>query len=321
MSELGSESTKRNSWTIPEPLAVREARMADGTSILVRRHGNPDGTRIVLSHANGLGADTYYPFWSLLLNRFDLINFDFRNHGWNDVGPVDSHSIPNFVSDLTQVVRDVGRFFGPKPVFGVFHSMSAQTAMIEACSDVSSFEGLILFDPFVCPKGCDPGQQERLMKTMRTMVDAARRRRASFESQESFAVRLEKAPAFQKLLPGVTDLIARTTSRLADDSSNYTLRCPPEYEARIAEQGYRYATSVDVDSLSCPVKVIGSDPIEPHSYMPTVAMNEVLAIDYDFIPETTHFLQLEEPEACISAMLSFQGRDGSTPLTTGMPPT
>lgn len=310
MSEAEDEATKNDRWTVPEPLTIREAHMEDGASILLRRHGNPDGIRIVLSHANGFAADTYYPFWSLLMNRFDIVVFDFRNHGWNDIGPLDSHSIPTFVRDITQVAREIESYFGPKPVIGVFHSMSAQVAMIEASTRESSFEGLVLFDPFVCPQGCDPIQKERLMKTMQSMVNAARRRRASFESREFLADRLRKAPAFDRLRPGVVELIAQTTTRLADDNASYILRCLPEYEARIAEQGYHFASSVNVDALSCPVKVIGSDPVMPHSYMPTVAMNEILALDYDFLPDTTHFLQLEEPEACLLAMLSLKGRDG-----------
>ena len=316
MNETGNHATRDVRWTVPEPLSIREARMEDGTGILLRRHGNPDGIRIVLSHANGFAADTYYPFWSLLMDRFDIVVFDFRNHGWNTIGPLDSHSIPVFVRDITMVALEIERFFGTKPVFGVFHSMSAQVAMIEACRGNSSFDGLVLFDPFVCPRGCDPVQKERLLKTMTSMVEVARKRRATFESKVSYAERLDKAPAFQQLLPGVVDLIAQTTTRLADDGSNYVLRCPPEYEARIAEQGCRYATSVDADALTCPVKVIGSDPVMPHSYMPTVSMKEILALNYDFIPDTTHFLQLEEPEACVSAILSIKGKDGAMPLST-----
>ncbi|MCY4629986.1 MAG: hypothetical protein OXE75_03735, partial [bacterium] len=53
-------------WAIPEPLETIDARMADGTVITLRRHGNPDGRRLVLSHGNGLAIDLYYPFWSLL---------------------------------------------------------------------------------------------------------------------------------------------------------------------------------------------------------------------------------------------------------------
>ncbi|MCY3883764.1 MAG: alpha/beta hydrolase [Gammaproteobacteria bacterium] len=301
-------------WKVPEPLAICEAVMDDGTAILLRRYGNPDGMRIVLSHANGLAVDCYYPFWSLLTERFDLVVFDFRNHGWNAVGRLESHTIQTFVSDISQVADHIKHFFGPKQIFGVFHSMSAQTAMLEACSGTSSFDGLVLFDPFICPRGCDPDHKNRLMKTMRSLVEAARRRRSTFESLESFAERMLKAPAFDLLRPGVVNLIAQTTTRPAGDGSTFVLRCPPEYEARIGEQGCRFASSVDVEALSCPVKVIGSDPVMLHSYMPTVDLGEILALDYDFVPDTTHFLQLEQPEACISAMLKLKGNDGKLAL-------
>ena len=292
-------------WEVPAPLAIAEVEMDDGTKIVLRRHGNSHGTRLVLSHANSFGTDAYYPFWSLLIDRFDVVLFDFRNHGWNRVGSQTRHSIPTFLRDLTRVSQGIVREFGSKKTIGVFHSLSAQTAMIEACSAESSFDALVLFDPFICPAGCHPEHRDRLLGTMRTMVEAARRRRASFESLESFSDRLKNAPAFARLLPGVPELLARVTLRPATDSADYVLRCPPKYEAFIAEQGYRYASSVDIEDLSCPVKVIGSDPSSKHSYLPTVAMDEILKLNYDFIPETTHFLQLEEPEMCVSAMMEF----------------
>ena len=41
---------------------------------------------MLLTHGNGLAADLYYPFWSLLAERFDLLLYDLRSHGWNSVG-------------------------------------------------------------------------------------------------------------------------------------------------------------------------------------------------------------------------------------------
>ena len=60
--------------------------MADGALIMLRRHGNAAGPRLVLSHGNGLAADLYYPFWSLFTDRYDIILYDFRSHGWSPVG-------------------------------------------------------------------------------------------------------------------------------------------------------------------------------------------------------------------------------------------
>ena len=152
---------------------------------------------------------------------------------------------------------------------------------------------------------------------MQRMAEAARRRRTSFESEAAFAERLRGTPAFQGLRPGVAELLARTTLRREDGGSEFALRCPREYEARVYEQGYRYAATVDVDAISCPVKVIGSDPVAPHSFLPTVAMDEIVALHYDFVPETTHFLQLEAPEHCVAALLAFIGEDGGLVLGAG----
>lgn len=278
--------------------------MDDGTSIALRRHGNPDGTRLVLSHANGFAADTYYPFWSLLEERFDVVIYDFRNHGWNKVGSPDAHTIPNFVQDNRHIAQAIDTHFGSKPRIGVFHSLSGQTAAIEASIAGGSYAALVLFDPFICPRGCDPEHQNRLERTMVGMAEAARRRRVSFESEAAFAERLDRSPVFERLRPGVSDLIAQTTLREAADGS-YQLRCPREFEAQISEQGFSHAASVDIGALSCPVKVIGSDPLAPHSFLPTVAMSEILTLNYDFLPETTHFLQFEEPEECVATMLRF----------------
>lgn len=292
-------------WRVPEPLEVVEATMADGSVIFIRRHGDPDGVRLVLSHANGFASDAYYPFWSLLEDRFDLILYDFRNHGWNTRSSLEAHSIPTFVSDNERIAETIKTHFGEKPCIGVFHSLSGQTAAFEATQVRDAYAALVLFDPFFCPPGCDPRHKARLERTMVGMAEASRKRRTDFESTIAYAERMRGSPAFERLRPGVVDLIAEATLRQVDDGLAFKLRCPREYEAKIYEQGRHYANSVEIDALTCPVKVIGSDPAEPHSFLPTVAMDEILQLNYDFIPETTHFLQLEEPNECVSTMLAF----------------
>ena len=50
--------------------------------------------------------------------------------------------------------------------------------------------------------------------------------------------------------------------------------------------------------MACPVKVIGSDPTVVNSFLPSMEMPDLMLLDYDFVPETTHLMQLEEPETC-----------------------
>ena len=62
---------------------------------------------------------------------------------------------------------------------------------------------------------------------------------------------------------------------------------------------------VDFQSLLCPTKVIGADPTLPFSYLPSLDLSDVFTVDYDFLPDATHFLLLEQPQECVKTMLEF----------------
>ena len=49
---------------------------------------------------------------------------------------------------------------------------------------------------------------------------------------------------------------------------------------------------MDVKNLPFHTKVIGADPTEPFSSLPSVDLNDMVALDYDFVPGTQHPLQL-----------------------------
>ena len=314
-----AEAARRARWEVPTPLSTAEVALDDGASVILRRHGNPDGMRLVISHANGLCSDAYFPFWSLLTDRFDVILYDFRNHGWNPVGDPEAHGIETFIGDMEQVAQAIDRHFGERPKIGVFHSMSAQVAVLQAArkslqpgsarghpsQESGGFSALVLFDPFICPPGCAPQHLRALETTMGRLAEGARRRKETFASEEAFAERIRGAPAFERLVPGAADLIARTTLRRIPGDTEFGLCCPRGYEAKIYAQGLRWATAVDIEKLPCPTKAIGSDPTVPHSFMPTVDLSELLVLDYDFVPETTHLLQLEAPGVCVHFMLEF----------------
>ena len=120
-------------WPIPEPHDAATVDLADGGRILLRRHGNPDGPRLVLSHGSSFSADAYFPFWSLLLPRFDLIVYDLRNHGRNPLGDLAGHHMPMMVWDNLRVVRAIDRHFGEKPKIG---RSSARLACQACCGDL-----------------------------------------------------------------------------------------------------------------------------------------------------------------------------------------
>lgn len=278
--------------------------MEDGTLVPLRRHGNPDGPRLVLCHGNGLASDLYYPFWSLLVDKFDLIIFDIRNHGWNACSDLKYHKVPVFIRDQDRVLSAIDRHYGQKPKVGVFHSISALISLLSP-SKGEHFSALILFDPPICRPGRSYADFENAAQEMAAMTKI---RANHFESREQFADLLQYSPNFQNVLPGVHTLMSETTLRKSNREQNgYEPCCPPEYEAQVVEYAGNYAVLVDVSEIRCPIKVIGADPTLPYSYLPTLDLTNVITANYDFLPDSTHMLQLEQPQKCVEAMVEFLG--------------
>ena len=288
-------------WELPEPLSTHDVRVDDDTVVTLRRHGNPEGPRLVLSHGNGLAIDLYYPFWSLLTDDFDLIVYDLRNHGWNAAGPLQNHNLPTFVHDHDRVMQAIDSHYGDKPKVGVFHSVSALTTLLSP-NKGSDFAARVLFDPPLCKPGRDRQDFEAAASRLASIT---RRRMARFRQREDFAFLLSFLPTFQLVVPGVHELFALTTLREHESEDLYELCCPPEYEAQVVDYAGAFAVLVDFDAQVCPTKVIGADPTLPFSYLPTLDLSDVFIIGYDFLPDATHFLQLEQPQQCASLMREF----------------
>lgn len=271
------------------------------TVTTVRQHGNPDGPRLVLSHGNGLAIDLYYPFWSLLTDEFDIIVYDLRNHGWNDLTALERHNLPTMVNDHDAIVRAIDENFGEKPKAGVYHSVSSLVTLLSPTMG-TGYSALVLFDPPLRKPNITDEQFDAV--SMRTAA-TARRRTANFRLLEKYAEFLPYVPAFQHFVAGTHELMAETTLRKRAEGEGYELRCPPEYEAQIIDYARVFCLAVDFEDLQCPIKVIGADPTLPFSYLPTLDLSDVAIVNYDFLPDATHFLQLEKPAECVAILKEF----------------
>src|SRR4029079_7964993 len=141
-------------FEIPSPRETFEVPLEDGARIRMRRHGNPDGVRLLVTHGNGFAADAYYPYWQHLLPKFDVLVFDFRNHGQNVPVVPANHHYAQLSRDLERVVQEVKAKLGPRKTAGIFHSMSARTAMNTRMEVGCRWAALVLLDrPAVRRKG------------------------------------------------------------------------------------------------------------------------------------------------------------------------
>ena len=298
-------TTTERVWEIPEPLSTTDVRVDDETVITLRRHGNPAGPRLVLSHGNGLAIDLYYPFWSLLLDDYDLMIYDLRNHGWNAVSSRGKHNVPTFVSDHDLILEAIDRDYGKKQKIGVFHSVAALTTLLSPGKG-RGFSAYVLFDPPLCKRGASFEEFDAAAERLAAMI---RRRANRFRNTEQLTEVLSYVRTFQRTVPGFFELMARTTLRECENGEGYELRCPREFEAQVTEYAAPYAVLVDFATFHCPIKVIGADPTLPYSYLPTLDLSHILTVDYDFLPETTHLLQVEQPEECVAELREFIRRN------------
>ena len=299
-------------FDLPIPTMTFDVALEDGAGIRMRRHGNPDGVRLLLTHGNGFAADAYFPYWRHFLQRFDLLVFDFRNHGQNvPVAPA-HHTYEQLTRDLERVLQDTRSRLGDKPTVGLFHSMSGRTAMKHAIEIGWRWDALVLFDP---PNMPPPGHRTyAAMAAFEKRLTAwARRRRRHFNMVEELAREYRQSRATVRWVEGAHELMARSVLRKSKKGDGYELVCDPENEATIYAQAVTLNLWPPARAFGGPVKLIGCDPTM-NGASPTGAANMALGkegnYDYSFVESTGHLLQIEKPEACVHVTLEFLARHG-----------
>jgi pimeloyl-ACP methyl ester carboxylesterase len=291
---------------VPSPSRIDDLTMRDGAVIRLRRYGRAGGTRLVLSHGNGLAINGYAQFWLPLAQHFDVVVFDVRNHGENPLHEPQRHTWQAIFDDVDEIFRGMQRCYGSAPTVGVFHSLSAIAALNDALTHPHRWAALALFDPPIYPREGHPLLEAELADvTMHTR--RARRRPQRYDHPETLAARLREKSAFARWQPEAHLLMAQHTLRKTSDGL-WELRNPRELEAHIYESKPDANLWLRMQELQIPTLLIGGDP---HSALASpaahtcAAIHEEIGTQYAFIPGTTHFLQIEEPGVCGELLMRF----------------
>jgi pimeloyl-ACP methyl ester carboxylesterase len=299
-------------FEIPAPSLTFEVPLDDGACIRMRRHGNPDGVRLLVTHGNGFAADAYYPYWRQLLPKFDVLVFDFRNHGQNVPVTPANHTYEQLVRDLERVVQAARAQLGARKTAGIFHSMSARTAMKHAVEVGFRFDALMLFDPPDVPPRGHPLYAAMEVFENR-LTEWARGRRRRFAAVEELVEEYKASRATRGWVEGEHELMARSVLRRSPDGNGYELVCAPENEAGICAQALTLHLWPKASEFGGPVKLIGCDP-NFKGAPATGPANQALGVeggyDYGFVEGTGHLLQIEKPDECVALTLEFLGKHG-----------
>lgn len=296
---------------LPPPLAVIDIAAEDGAPVRARRHGNPHGARLIVSHGNGFAIDGYFAFWGGFLADYEVVAFDARNHGWNGLADPPHHDYAHMAHDLDRVREAAEAEFGRKPTAGLFHSMAAQAAMIAALELGWRFDALVLFDPPNNPREGHP-DRAAMLRYLNMLVAWSGGRREHFAAPAELARDYEAARAGRGWTAGSHLAMADAVLRPADDGG-WRLRCPPGLESSMYAQGITLDLWPPASAFPGPIKLIAGDPARERPDA-TALSNQALAREggYDYLPmpATGHLLQLEKPQACAAAVREFLHKIG-----------
>jgi pimeloyl-ACP methyl ester carboxylesterase len=292
---------------IPVPTARLDVPTDDGCLLRLRRYGHHSGPRLLITHGNGFAVDGYLPFWRDFLPGFDVVVFDFRNHGRSDRSDPVRHVYAQLARDLARVRAAVDDELGRKPTAGIFHSMSARTAMKHAIELGWTWDAMVLFDPPNVPPVDHP-----VYETMRVfegkLVDYAGGRKRHFETVAELADDYRGARGTKNWVSEAVPLMAEAVLREEPDGTGWSLVCAPEIEAAIYAEAMTLNLWPPATAFDGPVKLIGADP--DSKYAPATAFaNQALGLengyDYASVPGTGHLLQIEQPIACARIVSEF----------------
>jgi pimeloyl-ACP methyl ester carboxylesterase len=266
------------------------------------------GPPLVFTHANGFPPDTYRLLFGGLSSRFCVDAFAARPL-WPGSDPSGIDAWSDLAGDLRLSMRERDL----REVIGVGHSLGGVLAIMAAAADRSLFRALALIDPvvFTGVHALFWGGLKNLGFSHRLpLIRSARRRRDRFPSLDAVRKAYAGKSVFSTWQDEVLDDYV-TAAFGAADSGGVELRYSKAWESRIFEltpaSVWRSLCSLDLPMLF--IRGASSDTFlvsaanRVRRVLPSATVVE--------IPDTTHFLPMERPEAVAGAIVDwFSGAAG-----------
>lgn len=205
-----------------------------------------DGDLIAMHHANGFCAATLAPIAASLRDRYRVVAFDARGHG--DSTPVDATRNPSayawhrmaadYAAGLAHLVGTTGR---DRVRLGIGHSFGGILSLAAAAAHPGLIDEMLLLDPVVIRP---VAEGEEWTDRGPDLAVATRRRRAVFGSREEAFDHCAGRALFADFTPEALALYVGE-GMAETETGEIRLKCDPEAEAAVFEQG----RSVDTFSL------------------------------------------------------------------------
>jgi len=222
------------------------ATAADGTRLAVH-HIEGDGTLVVGVHATGFCGPVLGP-----LARRDPAGApwalpDLRAHGLSGAPPLDELRWADLATDVLAVV-EAGGSSRPSRVVGFGHSAGGAALALAEARRPGTFAALYLYEPVLWPDLA--AARPRAAR----LAEGARRRRATFADRPTARARFAARQPLARFHPEALDAYLAGGFEPGEDG-RIRLRCRPEAEAALYEQGAVEDSFRCLAAVACPVTV------------------------------------------------------------------
>jgi pimeloyl-ACP methyl ester carboxylesterase len=274
-----------------------------GVELAVHELGG-DGPPLLLCHATGFHGRV----WNGVAAEFPdrrCIALDFRGFG-DSTPPADGvFDWHGFGDDVLAVVDH----FELHDVQAIGHSKGGAALLLAEIARPGTFDRLVCFEPIAFPS--TPEGLPTTPAGGSPLPDAARRRRAEFDSFEAAIERFGAKPPLGSLRADILDAYVRHGFRTTERGT-VVLKADREHEARTYEMGAQHHAFEHLTEVRCPVLVAHSgDGGLPATFAPMIA-HELPNAELRSFPDLGHFGPLEDPVAFAAVAREFLSRASST---------
>ncbi len=258
-----------------------------------------DAPILHFAHANGFNAETYRVLLQPLAGKFHIYASDLRGHGFTSLP-----AVPGVQTKWAIYGDDLARFvarISDKPVLLAGHSMGSIASLMVAAHHPGQVRALVLSEPVLVPEWMSPDMTVGDRPNLAEMAD---RRRQVFASFDEALNGYRGRGAFRTWPEEVVADYLRGGLVGTGNGSEMRLACAREWEAANFRNAPAGISKLSAE-LKCPMTLL-------YAADGTASPDEIAAIgrlkpDTKLVgvPNTTHFLPMEKPDAVRSEIAAF----------------
>jgi pimeloyl-ACP methyl ester carboxylesterase len=263
----------------------------DGVTLALIDLGG-DGAPLLFCHPTGFHGLIWAPLAAHLADVVHGWALDFRGHGDSTAPASMDFAWDRMVDDVLAVVDHLGA----TDATAVGHSMGGAALLGAELRRPGTFARLWLYEPIVFPgplRGSNP------------MAAAARRRRRWFPDREAAYANFAAKPPLNKLDPEALRAYVDHGLRArhdADGDAAVELKCTPEVEAMVFENGTATSAFDRLGDVQIPVTVAASGDRSGAAQVGPLIADALPMGRLDRFPHVTHFGPMEDPAGIAAAI-------------------